>query len=140
MRNDLGRRIPRVNRRLEDLHTLARNLGPPQAAFPLLAFPQKHRPDLNFDPARIPFYATLTRAQLNNSRASLLASQLVEAIRPSAAPRAWTPRSSAACDSLRFQLPRPQSQSTFPQPADPTFHPRPRALRQVSVFGCFRRR
>jgi hypothetical protein len=51
VRHDVVHRIPRIERRLEDLHLLPRDAGPAQAADQFLALPAEHAADDDFNPA-----------------------------------------------------------------------------------------
>ena len=53
VRDDVVVRVPRVDRRLEDLHPLAGNLRAAQPADQLLALAAEHAADDDFDPALI---------------------------------------------------------------------------------------
>jgi hypothetical protein len=55
MRDDFVRRVTFIDRRLEDLHALARDLRAAQPANQLFALSGKHRTDHHFDPAHVAF-------------------------------------------------------------------------------------
>src|SRR5208337_4493179 len=111
-----------IDRRLENLHALSRDLRAPQSANQFFALPGEHRSDHDFDPAHVAFHNVHVVSPHSAAQGHALRSFTIRLRTPS--------RISSHCRMARTPPPLPRERLLAGRSGPRRAHPRPLARRE----------